>query len=444
MTWVKNKTYFTLSLLTIIVSTQIVNGGTITACYDSDGGINPNIAGHGTGPYTGTRENLQNLFIFGEDRNKSGSRQDTSRKESIYYDHCFDAWNSSSLNEAFCQDGKLSAYGFECPYGCYNGVCLNPNDNEDDLLGFGEEEGRIYGGGDYYKNEEFSFEFKLPDQNFKWREFTERNMVFFPGEKPKNRALIDFKKGKTIFTVSMNRSAGFVESQKINEGSIHSHCLDIKYDGYDAGYGIWHVYSVNRESNKFQFHIRLNRDDKETAQEFYKFASSFAFTDLRNLPETVMGQNSQYIKDLGRSPRKNVLIDQLLAKTSKDAFLLGQDDNQEESLRLKPLSTELDQILKRVWEYEIKIRDRVWFKKMFSGPDKNSIKSLEDSIPKILALIENIEDYIPFNSCSFDEENYFRRKLARISSEADRLITLADTASKEKSIFQKIIDKFAR
>ncbi len=110
----------------------------LPACTDSDGGMNPSVRGTGTGYYSGGIAS-QN-FVFGENPNSatSGSyRIDPSLNgSSIYHDHCFNSETHNQLNEGFCDsNGKLSAFGYPCQYGCRDGVCLacggttcNPSD----------------------------------------------------------------------------------------------------------------------------------------------------------------------------------------------------------------------------------------------------------------------------------------------------------------------------
>lgn len=74
---------------------------TIQPCTDSDGGINFNVKGTGSGNYIGA----------------------TTRAYTTYEDWCA---TSTQLNEAFCNsDGYLGLYGHQCAYGCQNGICLN-------------------------------------------------------------------------------------------------------------------------------------------------------------------------------------------------------------------------------------------------------------------------------------------------------------------------------
>ncbi len=104
----------------------------LPACTDSDNGINPYVRGTGTGYYSGGIAS-QN-FVFGENPNSatSGSyRIDPSLNgSSIYYDHCYNSETHKQLNEGFCNsDGKLSASGYQCEYGCKDGVCIQCTGN---------------------------------------------------------------------------------------------------------------------------------------------------------------------------------------------------------------------------------------------------------------------------------------------------------------------------
>ncbi len=94
-----------------------------TTCYDSDGGMNFNVGGVGAGIYTGAVSGYNAIYGQGPDPN---TPKVTTDLYSTYYDHC--SYEPTQLNEAFCSQGKLSAYGFKCQYGCSNGACLSaPN-----------------------------------------------------------------------------------------------------------------------------------------------------------------------------------------------------------------------------------------------------------------------------------------------------------------------------
>lgn len=96
----------------------------ITACTDSDNGQNYYTKGKSTGIYAGS-SNATGGWVFGEDANKASSRYDPTLNYSIYYDHCFNSASSKQLNEGYCaNDGKMSAIGITCPYGCKDGACL--------------------------------------------------------------------------------------------------------------------------------------------------------------------------------------------------------------------------------------------------------------------------------------------------------------------------------
>ncbi|MDP3093666.1 MAG: Ser-Thr-rich GPI-anchored membrane family protein [bacterium] len=91
------------------------------ACTDSDGGENYYTRAKATGLYASS---VQTGWIFGEDPNKASSRRDETLNYSIYYDHCFDSATSNQLNEGYCNaDGKLASSGYQCPFGCQDGVC---------------------------------------------------------------------------------------------------------------------------------------------------------------------------------------------------------------------------------------------------------------------------------------------------------------------------------
>lgn len=92
------------------------------ACTDYDGGFNYEVRSKGVGIYSGSSDGGK---IFGENPNKEAPpRSEPSiYPNSIFYDHCVDSSRSNQLNEAFCDGAKLEAIGYDCPYGCADGVC---------------------------------------------------------------------------------------------------------------------------------------------------------------------------------------------------------------------------------------------------------------------------------------------------------------------------------
>lgn len=92
-------------------------------CTDSDGGLNYYVKGTGTGVYGGAVPWYN--ATYGQEPNPNTPIQ-TSNNYSTYIDHC--SWNSIQLNEGFCDsNGLLQAYGYQCPNGCSEGVCLASN-----------------------------------------------------------------------------------------------------------------------------------------------------------------------------------------------------------------------------------------------------------------------------------------------------------------------------
>ncbi|MBI4016023.1 MAG: hypothetical protein HY362_04890 [Candidatus Aenigmarchaeota archaeon] len=89
------------------------------ACTDSDGGINSNTNGVAVGIYGGAAAGYN--AIYGQEPNPNTPKS-TTNSYSTYYDYCA---TSTQLNEGFCDsNGKLSSFGYQCSYGCNNGVCL--------------------------------------------------------------------------------------------------------------------------------------------------------------------------------------------------------------------------------------------------------------------------------------------------------------------------------
>ncbi|MBI2444400.1 MAG: hypothetical protein HYV42_04145, partial [Candidatus Magasanikbacteria bacterium] len=87
------------------------------ACTDSDNGLTYNQKGTGTGIYAGAVVGYHK--IYGQEPHPA-TPKDTTDQFSTYIDHCATA---TQLNEGFCSGGKLSAFGYQCPYGCTNGAC---------------------------------------------------------------------------------------------------------------------------------------------------------------------------------------------------------------------------------------------------------------------------------------------------------------------------------
>ncbi len=74
---------------------------------------------YGTGIYSGS--DPENHQIYGQEPDPSLAKP-TTNDYSTYYDYCA---NEKQLNEAFCRsDGKLGAFGLQCPNGCKDGVCV--------------------------------------------------------------------------------------------------------------------------------------------------------------------------------------------------------------------------------------------------------------------------------------------------------------------------------
>ncbi|MBM3229000.1 hypothetical protein FJZ26_01085 [Candidatus Parvarchaeota archaeon] len=86
-------------------------------CTDSDNGLDYSTRGRGTGIYSGGSPDSP--VIYGQEPNPSTAKP-SPYAYSVYYDYCA---TGTQLNEAFCKDGKLEAMGYNCPYGCSNGVC---------------------------------------------------------------------------------------------------------------------------------------------------------------------------------------------------------------------------------------------------------------------------------------------------------------------------------
>jgi hypothetical protein len=75
---------------------------------------------YGTGIYAGSSPD--NSKIYGQEPDPLIPKP-TTNDYSTYYDHCA---NDRQLNEAFCMaDGRLGAYGVQCPNGCKDGACVS-------------------------------------------------------------------------------------------------------------------------------------------------------------------------------------------------------------------------------------------------------------------------------------------------------------------------------
>lgn len=95
-------------------------------CTDSDGGFDYYVKGVGTGIYGGSSPGYN--ATFGQEPNPNTPIQ-TSNNYSTYYDHC--SWDPSQVNEGFCDSkGLLQSFGYKCPYGCQNGVCIASPTNQ--------------------------------------------------------------------------------------------------------------------------------------------------------------------------------------------------------------------------------------------------------------------------------------------------------------------------
>ncbi|MEK6858163.1 MAG: hypothetical protein AABX39_06255, partial [Nanoarchaeota archaeon] len=99
------------------------------SCTDSDGGKNYDVKGVGKGIYTG-KSSSDYYILLGIEPNPAVAKR-SSDSYDTFVDHCLP--DNKQLNEAYCENNKLTAYPYQCPNGCKDGVCLKPSEQKDDV-----------------------------------------------------------------------------------------------------------------------------------------------------------------------------------------------------------------------------------------------------------------------------------------------------------------------
>lgn len=95
-------------------------------CTDSDGGVNLDVKGTTVGTPWDAQWNPGVNYIYGQEPDPTVPKK-TTDNFTTHYDYC--SADKTQLNEGECNaEGKVTAYGHSCPYGCSDGACKPPPD----------------------------------------------------------------------------------------------------------------------------------------------------------------------------------------------------------------------------------------------------------------------------------------------------------------------------